>query len=351
MGERLHGHSTRDEVLRLIGEIGKDDKGFDPSKIALEGERFWLYGQARRHFGEWKRACMEAKVVKDTRWEVRSELGHKIDWWPCHIDFSAREGLAVMLNHLFRENINITPEALKQSPFLDMYTDAINLFGTYKAALEYGNVPVFRDEEARHGNERTGLLFPASEDDLAEALAIYTTQDQEERNTLIQMHELHDLGTKSTMDIDIAKTVAIVDGMNVAFGEDREPMLSNVDLVDKALLELGFVQNNISHIFDASFRHRLPPLDAQEYEKRIRHWGRYAQAPAGERADLFILTLALSIYKDDPSTPPVIISNDSYSQYFSTRKELAPLHNYKKGVTFVTAGGRMEAVVSRFKDV
>lgn len=351
MGERFQSHLSREDVLRRIQEIGKESGGTRISKIPLEGDAFHLYCQARRHFGEWKRACQVAEVTKDTRWEVRSELGHKIDWWPLYINYSAREGLAVMLNHLFRENINLTPEALKESPFLDIYTDAMNLFGTYRAGLEYGNVPVFRDEEARRCNERTGLVFPASGDDLAEALAIYTTQDQEERNTLIQMHELHDLGTKSAMDIEVARTVAIVDGMNVAFGEDREPMLSNVDLVDKALQDLGFIQNNISHIFDASFRHRLPLLDAQEYERRIHHWGRYAQAPAGERADLFILTLALSIFKDDPSTPPVIVSNDSYSQYFSTRKELAPLHNYKKGVAFVSAGGKMEAVISRFKDV
>jgi hypothetical protein len=57
---------------------------------------------------------------------------------------------------------------------------------------------------------------------------------------------------------------------------------------------------------------------------------------------------ALKHFKKDPNCPPMVISNDSFSEYFAMRKELTAIRGLKKGVTFVSIGGRKEAVISRF---
>ena len=309
---------TKDEITNKLQKLKVEKFPFD--QPVLQQDTFWIYCNARRYWGTYQNALVDSKIIlKDN--EVKSEIGYKIDWWPFRNNHNQREWLAIVLKCLRDKYVDITPKGLKYSPYFDLYTDAVNLFGKYDSALEYADIS--QDMPKRIG-------YPKNENRFRPLIEMYCCESHAQRCDLLKKIDMEFERSIETSHQNIKECPIIVDAANVAY-LGRKPSLENVKAIDNYLQEIGFRKDNIVFIFDAAFRHKV---DSNEFEGIINKDFRYCVAPPGEQADAHILTKAFELFKKDPKFPPLIITNDQYIDYFEKNPQLEKLRSRKRGVTW-----------------
>jgi len=218
---------------------------YDFNQPILQGDTFWIYCNARQYWGTYKAALNEAGITLKKQ-EITSDYGHKIDWWPFREGWEEREYLALILRYLYENNIDISAHGLKNSPYFDIYTDALGHYGKYEGVLEYMEI-------SRRGPECIG--YPENQTTFEGIVDMYLTEDREKRCEYIQTMTEKITGKTNGLLGEIVKCPVIVDAANIAYVRDKpgKPSLENVRIIDSYLQEYGFPKENIIFIFDAAF--------------------------------------------------------------------------------------------------
>lgn len=108
--------------------------------------------------------------------------------------------------------------------------------------------------------------------------------------------------------MDLSRTVALVDGANIARADGKPPRIELLLAIRRALGKAGF--GDVEVVCDATLRHvfrKLSPEQYDEFESGIR-LGLWSQTPFGEKADRIILQRV----KLDENA--VVVSNDAFAR-------------------------------------
>jgi hypothetical protein len=311
-------NATENEILKKLLTLKKENFPFH--QPVLQGDTFWIYCNSRRYWGSYKKALNKAKIKLKNN-EIKSEFGHKIDWWELQESQNQREWLGIVLKCLYGKFVDISAKGLKDSPYFDLYTDAVTLFGKYESALEYAEIPSILAKR---------IDYPKNEAIFHPIIEMYCCDNHDKRCELLKLIDSNLEERVVTTYQDTVECPIIVDGANVAYIGGK-PSLENIKLIDRYLQEIGFRKDNINFIFDAAFRFRV---DEKEFDALIKGDYRFCIAPAGEQADAHILTVAQELFKKDPKFPPIVITNDQFSEYFQKHPKLEKLKGRKRGVTW-----------------
>ena len=211
----------------------------------------------------------------------------------------------------------------------------MNLFGKYNTALECANAT----------KNREGIKYPDNETYFKQALEMYISDNYERKCQLLSNFDLSFKNTYDTTPKSASDCIVLIDGSNISYGKNIEPGLDNVVLVDKYLQDKGFKKENISIIVDATFPYKCN-IEREEFWEFRNNDKRYSLAPAGQQADVFILTKAYELYKKDPNNPPIIITNDKYEDHFTKHPELKPIKSRKKGVTWTYIQKKPQPIIN-----
>lgn len=327
-------NATKEEIYNKLKELKEEEFPFHMP--ALDGDTFWIYCNARRYWGTYKDALKEAGVKLDND-IIKSENGYEIDHWRFVNKQNRKDWFLKSLLCLNSKCINISSHSLKNSPYFDIYTDAVNLFGKYNTALEAVNV----------SKNREGAKFPESKEVFEDVLEMYTCESQERKCEILKKFNLEysSIGDVGQITSDC---IVLVDGSNVAY-RNNKASLENIILIDKYLQEIGFRKENISIIFDANFPHKCN-IDRDDFAEFMHNDPRYCMAPARQKADVFILTKAHQLFKKNPNYPPLIITNDKYEEHFEGHPELDNLKSCKKGVVWTYIQKRPQPVINVWLD-
>jgi hypothetical protein len=313
-------NASKDKVIEYLTALRR--QRFPFQQPLLQGDIFWTYVNARRYFGSYRSALKEAsiKIADDV---VKHEFGYEIDWWQFRDEYIQREWLTVILRYLHKENVDVSPKGLKESPYFDIYTDAVNLLGNYDIALELADIPTMETWKDK-------TKYPKNKDVFEKAIGVYCCDDHNKRCGLLK-----DLGSAASREArplspEIGRRLAIVDGANIAF-RNGKPSIDNVRLVDESLQAMGFERDSITFLFDAAFRYKV---DRERFDRALAEDERYSIVPAREQADSHVLSLAYKYLRRDPASPPLIITNDKYDDFFEENPKLEELKKHKRGVTW-----------------
>jgi len=325
-------NASQDDVKKKLVELNKEEFNFNT--LMLQGDTYWLYCNARRYWGTFHEALKEAGIsLQDDI--IKSDYGHKIDWWTFYDEWNQREYLAQLVKYMHEKGIDISAHGLKNSPYFDIYNDTLLLFGTYEALLSYVEIP-------RHKADRIG--YPENKALMDSIIEMYLCNDLETRCKHLRRITSSGDQPIDKLSGDIAECPALVDGANIAYIKNV-PSMENVYLIDKYLQDKGFQKENISFIFDAAFRYQAD-IGIEAFDRLLENDNRYCLAPAGEKADSTILAKAWELMKQDPQHPPVIITNDQYKDYFEHHPEHLKLAERKKGVTWTFILKKKEPVIN-----
>src|SRR5665213_660455 len=112
-----------------------------------------------------------------------------------------------------------------------------------------------------------------------------------------------------------ARRRIVVDGSNLATEGRTLPSLAQLsEAIDTFLEEHpGFKAEDVTVVVDASFGHRIDPLEVKDFEQAIEH-GEMVTPPAGAvgRGDGFILRIA-------EKSGALVLSNDSFQEFHAER--------------------------------
>src|ERR1019366_393802 len=112
-----------------------------------------------------------------------------------------------------------------------------------------------------------------------------------------------------------ARRRIVVDGSNLATEGRTLPSLAQLsEAIDTFLEEHpGFKAEDVTVVVDASFGHRIDPLEVKDFEQAIEH-GEMVTPPAGAvgRGDGFILRIA-------EKSGALVLSNDSFQEFHVER--------------------------------
>ena len=122
--------------------------------------------------------------------------------------------------------------------------------------------------------------------------------------------------TGADMSPDTAKRrQVVVDGSNLATEGRTTPSLAQLDEAIRTFLEEypGFESADVIVVVDATFGHRIDPLEQAAFEQAVEH-GEMLTPPAGAigRGDGFILRIA-------EKSGAVVLSNDSFQEFHAER--------------------------------
>jgi hypothetical protein len=322
-------NASKEAIFYALVELAGTNYSFQ--QPVLQGEIFWLYVNSRRYWGTYKAALSDVGIKLRSD-KIKSELGHPIDWWDFKDGLDQRDWLEIVLKYLYGKSVDIKSKPLKDSPYFDLYTDAVLLFGKYSTALVCASIPIEIPQ---------AISYPDADSIFKPIVNMYCCQDHETKCRMLKkLDSALEIGLVS-LDHDVAQCSVIVDGANVAYIGSK-PSLEHVKLIDNYLQIKGFRRDNITFIFDAAFRHKVNTEEFDEFMSRDK---RYVCAPAGESADGHILTKALDDKNRNPGYSPYIISNDQYSGYFVEHPELEELRSRRKGVTWTFRLKKPEPVI------
>lgn len=324
-------NATKGEIRNQIVKMGEENYPFE--RPTLQHDTFWIYCNARRYWGTYGNALVENGIDLSEE-NILNEFGYPIDNWKYVESHNQREWLALSLKSLEKAEVNYSPKSLKYSPFFDIYTDAVNLFGKYEVAKEYAGVP----------RKPQGIEYPENETTVNRIIEMYTDDSQERRCEILQEFDIEVDNRLGSMDKDCFDCAVIVDGSNVAYIGKRAS-LDHLEQFDQYLQDLGFRRDNITIFTDATFPYKCR-IDIDDYSMFRERDNRYHMTPAQEPADATILTYAYELYQDDPEHPPLIITNDMYKEFFEQNPKFEVLRQYKRGVTWVLKHKRPTPVIN-----
>lgn len=167
-------NATKEDIRLKINELKKEQFPF--SRPILQRDTFWIYCRTRLYWGTYRKALYDSNIEPEED-GIKSEYGYEIDWWEFKYGHDRRELLAVTLDCLYKKDVDITPKGLKNSPYFDIYTDAVNLFGKYDSALEYTNIPNKRSDR---------ICYPESKDIVQPIIEMYCCDDPSKRSEMIK---------------------------------------------------------------------------------------------------------------------------------------------------------------------
>lgn len=128
----------------------------------------------------------------------------------------------------------------------------------------------------------------------------------------------------------------IIDGSNIGYKEN-EPFFDRIFQLDDYLQRNHFREENITFIFDASYRHKVGKELFQEKKmeknRKFNH-ERFIETPSGESADKHILLNFKRDFENSKKNLPLIISNDSFN-HFKDYQIYSIFKSRKKGVIWV----------------
>lgn len=328
-------NASKEEICNKLKELKEEDFPF--MHPVLNGDMFWIYLNCRRYFGSYKDALkgVGAKLESDV---IKNEFDFEIDHWKCVNSQSRKDWFSLALKCLDSKCVDISSHSLKKSPYFDIYSDAVVMFGKYTTALEYSN----------SSKNREGISFPDSKKYIGDAIEMYLCEDQERKREILKNFDVDFRSNVDAIDQEYNSCIVIVDGSNISF-RNNKPGLENVALVDQYLQEKGFKRENISIIVDANFPY-ICNVERDDFDKFMENDNRYCKVPAGQPADVFILTKAEEIMRNNPNNPPIIISNDQYREYFDNHPELEKLKSRKKGVTWTYIQKNPKPVINFWMD-
>ena len=237
---------------------------------------------------------------------------------------------------MFESGVDISAKGLKNSRYFDFYTDAVLLFGTYEAALEYAEIDPCKVRP--HVDRDVDI-----EAVIACQMSAYTEEKQDEKCRHLKDSQL--LGASQAANVlskNITGCPVFVDGANVSY-INGNASVENARMVDKYLQECGFSKDSINLMFDAAFRH---VVNTKEFDDWYAKDKRVCLTPANERADGVILTAALSGYRKQPNYPPFIITNDKYDTYLREDSDYRILRKRKRGVTWTYIQKKPQPVIN-----
>jgi hypothetical protein len=325
-------NASKQEIKEKLLEMAESNYVF--SQPILQGDTFWIYCNARRYWGTYKVALAHVGIPLEDD-VIKSDYGFIIDWWVFKDSWDQKEYLAIILRHMYDNCIDISAHGLKNSPYFDIYTDAVLLFGRYDALLSYAEIS--RDRPER-------ICYPENKTKLDAIVKMYLCDDRDKRCRHIQTITGKKGKTVDRINGIVTECPVIVDAANIAYVKEQAS-LENVRLVDTYLQKTGFPTDNIIFIFDAAFRYKQG-INPDEFDELLHKDMRYSMAPAGEKADNIILTKAWELVRKNPAYPPIIITNDQYKDYFERHPEQESLRERKKGVTWTFILGKKEPVIN-----
>jgi hypothetical protein len=327
-------NANRDTIRLTLVKWATESCPFQ--QLLLQGDTFWVYCNARRYWGKYGDALLDIGVTRQHDESTRSECGFDIDWWKFIGGQHQREYHALYMRHLFEKGVDISPRGLKNSRYFDFYTDALLLFGSYDAALEYADIDPTKALPCPHGDVDIDALIGSQ-------MGAYTEEKQEEKCRQLKRSQLSGaLEAAGVLSKDIAGCAVFVDGANVS-RINGKASVEHARLIDKYLQECGFAKDSINLIFDAAFRY---DVNTQQFDDWRAKDQRVCLAPPNERADGVILTAAISEHTKKPSHPPFVITNDKYETYLREGSDYSILRKRKRGVTWTYIQKKPQPVIN-----
>ncbi|EMR73858.1 Zc3h12a-like Ribonuclease NYN domain protein [Thermoplasmatales archaeon SCGC AB-539-N05] len=328
-------NASKEEISDKLKELKKEKYSFNLP--VLNGDMFWIYLNCRRFWGTYKDALKNVGVTLESD-IVKNEFGFEIDHWKCVNSQSRKDWFSLALKCLDSKYVDISSHSLKKSPYFDIYSDAVVLFGKYTTALEYSH----------SSKNREGVKYPKSKKYFEKVFEMYLCDGQDRKREILKSFNVDFRNSMEFFDQETINCIVIVDGLNISY-RNNKACLENVELVDQYLQEKGFRRENISIIVDANFPYKCN-IDRDFFDNYMENDSRYCKVPAGQPADVFILTKADEIMKSNPNNPPIIISNDQYKEHFDNHSELEQLKSRKKGVTWTYIQKNPKPVINFWMD-
>jgi uncharacterized protein YxeA len=328
-------NAEKDEILNKIQEL-RDEK-YSLTDPVLNDDIFWIYINSRRYWGTYKDALKSAGVKLNNN-VIKNEFGFEIDRWKCINSQIRKDWFLLALRCLHNKCIDISSHALKNSPYFDIYSDAVVMFGKYTSALECAN----------SAKNREGIKYPENKKWFDMVIEMYLCESHDRKREILKNLKVDFRQDTEVEDNFSYNCIVIVDGLNIAY-RNNAASLQNVVLVDQYLQERGFRKENISIIVDATFPYNCN-IELEQFNEFMKNDNRYCKAPAGQQADEFILTKADEIYKHNPNNPPIIITNDQFKDHFEKHPELEFLKKRKKGVTWTYIQKNPKPVINFWMD-
>jgi hypothetical protein len=363
-------NATKDIILHRILELQDEAYPFT-SPVLKEKAFFWVYCNARRYWGSYKDAMKEAKIKLKTDQNIISECGYEVDSWRFIPGQERSDWMLIALECLSSKCVDISSGSLKNSPFFDIYTDAVILFGKYDIAIESANASLNYE----------GIKYPESKDIFFDIIEMYTCKDQIRKREILKKFN-KELGHHvEEINHERYNRIVLIDGSNEGW-RNNNCSIDNVFLIDEHLQDMGYRKENINVIFDSTFKYRnreknkeiaerlgIPKEEIskivngkellnkyirdvlrEEFKKFIIKDQRYCESPSGQRADDFILTKAYDLLKMNPKCPPLIITNDDYQDHLKNHPEYSKLIPYKKGVVWTYIQKKPQVVINDWTD-
>lgn len=328
----IYKNADKHTILDLLG----NEKFYPSGNLVLQKDTFWIYCNARRYWGTYQAALREAGVTIPENFEVTSEYGYQIDWWPYTGTFLRKDWLGLVLNELSKIGGDIRPVALKKTRYFDLCADSYLLFGKYEKAVEYAQISLAEPAKDLDTMEPT----------VGELLKLYNSSNEEEKPEILKKYKIETMLDNEPGEDNIIQCPVIIDGSNIARNpaSNNKPSWRNIRLVDKYLQERGFAKDKIIFIFDANFPYHV---DINDFEGQLNRDLRLCLCPSGEQADDHILAKADELQKKNPQCTPYIISNDKFSDKIIKHPELEQLvKTRRRGVTWTFIQKQLEPVIN-----
>lgn len=312
-------------VKRIINKLySLKFERFRFDELLLQGDTFWLYCGARKYWGSYSAALRAVRIEIDGN-VVKSEKGQKIDWWPYAGGADHREHLALILRNLEKECVDISPFWLKNSPYFDLYTDAVNLFGKFDLAKKYAGL-----EEKR--TPRSLIRYPKSRDMFEREIATYVQAPKKRISISSTTAPRNRDGVKEGVSLN-EPTFAVVDATNVVYRENT-PNLDDLRIIDNYLqTELGVPKQSIRIVLDHSFR-RSEYIQRTELDHLLHADDRYSVVPRGKSIENRVLSICMDLHDQNVDSTPLLVSNGDYTGYLDVSPQFKNLGAYKRGVTW-----------------